>query len=44
MGHAVFDTLNVPLFGQPEDAADEFSTYMMLSFGKQDARRLIHGA
>ena len=44
MGHALFDTLNVPLFGQPEDAADEFSTYMMLSFGKQDARRLIHGA
>ena len=44
MGHALFDTLNVPLFGQPEDAADEFSTYMMLSFGRQDARRLIHGA
>ena len=44
MGHALFDTLNVPLLGQPEDAADEFSTYMMLSFGKQDARRLIHGA
>ncbi len=44
MGHALFDTLNVPLFGRPEDAADEFATYMMLSFGKQDARRLIHGA
>ena len=44
MGHALFDTLNVPLLGRPEDAADEFSTYMMLSFGKQDARRLIHGA
>jgi hypothetical protein len=44
MGHALFDALNVPLFGRPEDAADEFSTYMMLSFGKQDARRLIHGA
>jgi Putative metallopeptidase len=44
MGHALFDTLNVPLFGQAEDAADEFSTYMMLSFGKQDARRLIHRA
>ena len=44
MGHALFDTLNVPLLGRPEDAADEFATYMMLSFGKQDARRLIHGA
>ena len=44
MGHALFDTLNIPLFGRPEDAADEFATYMMLAFGKQDARRLIHGA
>ena len=44
MGHALFDSLNVPLLGRPEDAADEFWTYMMLSFGKQDARRLIHGA
>ncbi len=44
MGHALFDTLNVPLLGRPEDAADEFATYMMLSFGKQEARRLIHGA
>ena len=44
MGHALFDSLNVPLLGRPEDAADEFSTYMMLSFGKQEARRLIHGA
>ena len=25
MGHAVFDTLNVPLLGRPEDAADEFA-------------------
>ena len=25
-------------------AMTKFSTYMMLSFGKQDARRLIHGA
>jgi hypothetical protein len=44
MGHALFDALNVPLLGGPEEAADEFATYMMLSFGKQDARRLIHGA
>jgi hypothetical protein len=25
MGHALFDTLNVPLLGRPEDAADEFA-------------------
>jgi hypothetical protein len=44
MGHALFDSLNVPLFGAPEEAADEFATYMMLLFGKEDARRLIQGA
>lgn len=44
MGHAMFDALNVPLFGRPEDAADQFAAYMMLRLGKQDARRLIGGA
>jgi Putative metallopeptidase len=45
MGHAMFDALNVPLFGRPEDAADEFAAYMMLHLGtKEDARRLIEGA
>jgi Putative metallopeptidase len=44
MGHALFDALNVPIFGGPEDAADRFATYMMLRLGKQDARRLIGGA
>ena len=44
MGHALFDQLNVPLWGRPEDAADQFAAYMMLLFGKQDARRLIGGA
>jgi hypothetical protein len=44
MGHAVFDLLDVPLFGGPEDAADQFAAYMMLQFGKADARRLIGGA
>lgn len=44
MGHAMFDFLNVPLFGRPEDAADYFAAYTMLLFGKQDARRLIVGA
>src|SRR5262245_6471543 len=45
MGHALFDALNVPLFGRPEDAADQFAAYLMLRLGsRQDARRLIGGA
>jgi hypothetical protein len=44
MGHAMFDQLNVPLFGRAEDAADGFATYMMLRLGKKEARRLIGGA
>lgn len=44
MGHAVFDLYDVPLFGRPEDAADQFATYMMLQFGKGEARGLIGGA
>jgi putative metallopeptidase DUF4344 len=43
-GHAIFDLLQVPSFGSAEDAADEFSTFMMLHLGKDDARRLISGA
>lgn len=44
MGHALFDALNVPLFGRPEDAADQFAAYLMLRLGKEEARRLIGGA
>jgi len=43
-GHAVFDLLDIPSFGNPEDIADQFSAYTMLSLGKDDARRLIAGA
>lgn len=43
-GHAVFDLLDIPSFGGAEDAADQFSTYMMLHAGKGEARRLIGGA
>ena len=42
-GHAVFDMLNVPLFGREEDAADQFSVYIMLKMDKDEARRLIMG-
>jgi hypothetical protein len=43
-GHAVFDLLDVPAFGNAEDVADQFSAYTMLALGKDDARRLIGGA
>jgi hypothetical protein len=43
MGHAMFDLLDVPLFGRAEDAADQFATYVVLQFGKEQARRLILG-
>jgi len=43
-GHAVFDLLNVPVFGHQEDAADQFAGYIILQFGKADAHRLILGA
>jgi Putative metallopeptidase len=44
MGHGMFDLLDVPLFGRPEDAADQFAAFMMLKLGKDQARRLIGGA
>ena len=44
MGHAMFDLLDVPVFGRSEDAADQFATYIMLQFGKDQAHRLISGA
>jgi hypothetical protein len=44
MGHAMFDLLDVPVFGRPEDAADQFAAYIMLQFGKDQARSLITGA
>src|SRR5262249_29939504 len=43
-GHAVFDLLRIPVFGREEDAADQFSSYIMLHFGKEDAHRLIEGS
>jgi hypothetical protein len=43
-GHAIFAKLQIPLFGREEDAADQFSTYIMLKFDKEDARRLILGS
>jgi hypothetical protein len=44
VGHVVFAMLQIPLFGRGEDAADQFSTYIMLRFDKEEARRLILGS
>jgi len=44
VGHATFDIFDVPLFGHPEDAADDFATYIMLQFGKGQARHFSGGA
>jgi hypothetical protein len=44
VGHATFDILNVPIFGNEENAADNFATFIMLQFGRGQARRLIDGA
>ncbi len=44
IGHAVFDLLDVPLFGRPEDDADQFAAHVLIRIGKDDARRLIEGA
>jgi hypothetical protein len=44
LGHAVFDILQVPIFGREEDAADQFAGFIMLQFGKDVARRTLPGA
>jgi hypothetical protein len=43
-GHAVFDIFHVPMFGREEDAADQFAGFVMLHFGKDQARRWVEGA
>jgi hypothetical protein len=42
-GHAVFDMLDIPVFGREEDAADEMSTFIALQFNKDVARTIIRG-
>jgi hypothetical protein len=43
-GHTTFAALQIPIFGREEDAADQFSAYIMLRFGKEESRRLILGS
>jgi hypothetical protein len=42
--HSIVKIYQVPLFGREEDAADQLSTYIMLRFEKDEARRLIMGS
>jgi hypothetical protein len=42
-GHAVFNLLKVPILGREEDAADQFSGYMMLRLDKEIAHNMIAG-
>jgi hypothetical protein len=44
LGHALFDILQVPVFGREEDAADQLSAFLMLQFGQDVARTTIKGA
>jgi hypothetical protein len=44
MSHAVFDVLEVPVWGREEDAADKLAGFLMLQFGTDIARRLLNGA
>jgi len=41
--HAIFDMLELPVFGREEDAADQVAAYSLLQFGDSEARRLIAG-
>jgi hypothetical protein len=43
-GHAIFDMFHVPVLGREEDAADQFSAYVMLQFDRERSRRLILGS
>jgi hypothetical protein len=42
-GHAVFDLLNVPVFGREEDAADEMAIFIALQLDKDVARTIVKG-
>jgi putative metallopeptidase DUF4344 len=42
-GHAVFDMLDVPVFGREEDAADAMANFLALQFNKDVARTVVKG-
>jgi hypothetical protein len=44
MSSAVFEVLDVPIWGRGEDAADKLAGFLMLQFGAETARKLLNGA
>jgi hypothetical protein len=44
VSHAIFDILQIPLFGREEDAADQLAAFTLMQFGSEVARRTITGA
>jgi hypothetical protein len=42
-GHALFDVLNVPMFGREEDAADQFAVLIALQLRPQLAEAVVKG-
>jgi hypothetical protein len=42
-GHALFELLDVPIFGREEDAADQFAAFILLQLRQEEARKLISG-
>lgn len=42
-GHALFELLDVPIFGREEDAADQFAAYLIMQMPTEEARRIIDG-
>jgi hypothetical protein len=44
VGHALFDNLEIPVFGREEDAADQMAGFILQQFGAKIARRMVGGA
>jgi hypothetical protein len=42
-GHAVFDLLDVPIFGREEDAADQMAVFLALQLNTETARTVVKG-
>jgi hypothetical protein len=43
LGHALFDILDVPVFGREEDGADQLSAFIAVQFSPDVARTVIKG-
>jgi hypothetical protein len=44
VSQAIFDTLEVPVWGREEDAADKLAGFIMVQFGKEVALKVMIGA